>query len=85
MYKDKIELGDMLINRKEVEEYLDNKGISRDKYVIVCTDISQNNGTEINPHLLEIRVRFDLTFELLKNETDVSEYDCPEFFYAQFL
>ena len=68
MYKDKIELGDMLINRKEVEEYLDSKGISRDKYVIVCTDISQNNGTEINPHLLEIRVRFDLTFELLKNE-----------------
>ena len=85
MYKDKIVPGDMIINRKEVEEYLDSKGISRDKYVIVCTNITQINETEFNPHLLEIRVRFDLTFELLKNETDVSEFDCPELFYAQFL
>ena len=73
------------IVRKEVEDYLETKGFSRDTYKSVCTNITQNNGTEINPHILEIRIRYDLDFKLLPNETDVSEFDCPEFFYAQFL
>ena len=85
MYKDTIEPGDRVIVRKEVEDYLETKGFSRDTYKIVCTNITQNNGTEINPHILEIRIRYDLAFKLLPNETDVSEFDCPEFFYAQFL
>ena len=82
MYKDRIEKGDMIINRKELENYLANKGFNRDTYVVVCTNI---NETEINPHLLEIRIRFDLEFNLLPNATDKSEFDCPDLFYAQFL
>ena len=85
IYKDTIVPGDRLIDRKEVEQYLSNKNFPPDTYKIVCTNITQNNGTEINPHILEIRIRYKLNFELLKNETDVSEFDCPEFFYAQFL
>ena len=84
IYKDKIEPGDMQINRKEVENYFDNKGFSKDTYLLVCTNITNKDG-EINPHILEIRIRYDLDFNLLKNETDKSEFDCPELFYAQFL
>ena len=83
IYKDTIVPEDKLINRTEVEQYLSNKNFSPDTYKIVCTNIT--NGTQINPHILEIRIRYDLNFELLKNATDVSEFDCPEFFYAQFL
>ena len=85
IYKDRIEPGDFLINRNEVEEYFKNKGFERDTYLIVCTNITENNGTIVEPHLLEIRIRFDLNFNILPNETDKSEFDCPELFYAQFL
>ena len=83
IYKDRIKPGDMEINRTEVESYFEKKNISKDKYLLVCTNIT-NNSTEYNPHLLEIRIRFDLDFKLLPNETDVSEFDCPEIFYANF-
>ena len=59
--------------------------MSKYYYLIVYTNITQNNGTEINPHILEIRIRYDLEFNLLSNSTDKSEFDCPEIFYAQFL
>ena len=85
IYKDKIEPGDMEIKRKDVENYFESKGFSKDTYLLVCTNITQENENEIKPHLLEIRIRFDLDFTLLKNETDVSEFDCPDLFYAQFL
>ena len=85
IYKDRIESGDFLINRKDVEEYFQNKGFDPDTYLIVCTNITENNGTVVNPHILEIRIRFDLKFQILHNETDASEFDCPEQFYAQFL
>ena len=84
IYKDKIEPGDMEINRNEVQKYFENKGFSKNTYLLVCTNIT-NNSTAVNPHLLEIRIRFDLDMNLLKNETDISEFDCPELFYAQFL
>ena len=83
IYEDRIQPGDMEINRKEVEKYFENKGFSKDTYLLVCTNITQN--TTVNPHLLEIRIRFDLDMNILKNETDKSEFDCPELFYAQFL
>ena len=85
--KEKIEIepGDMTINRTKFEKLLEEKGLSKDYYLIVCTNITQNNGTEINPHILEIRIRYDTNFNLLSNSTDKSEFDCPEIFYAQFL
>ena len=85
LYKDKITPGDMEINRKDVEKYFESKGFPKDTYLLVCTNITQKNEDEIKPHLLEIRIRFDLDFNILKNETDVSEFDCPDLFYAQFL
>ena len=85
IYKDKITPGDIEINRKDVEKYFESKGFPKDTYLLVCTNITQKNEDEIKPHLLEIRIRFDLDFTLLKNETDVSEFDCPDLFYAQFL
>ena len=85
IYKDKIIPGDMEIKRNEVVSYLEKKNIPKDTYLLVCTNITDTNSTQVNPHLLEIRIRFDLDFNLLKNETDVSEFDCPEIFYAQFL
>ena len=85
IYKDRIIPGDMEINRNEVVSYLEKKNIPKDTYLLVCTNITDTNSTQVNPHLLEIRIRFDLDFNLLKNETDVSEFDCPEIFYTQFL
>ena len=85
MYKDEIEHGDKQINRNEVESYLESKGLSKDTYLLVCTNITNKFNGEIQPHLLEIRIRFDLDFNLLKNATDVSEFDCPQLFYAHFL
>ena len=85
MYKDRIEPGDMEINRKEVENYFNSKGFAKDIYVIVCTNITDTNITKVNPHLYEIRIKFDMEFNILKSETDVSGFDCPEIFYAQFL
>ena len=84
--KEKIEIkvGDMEINRTKFESFFNDKGFSKDKYLIVCTNITDEyNNT--HPHINEIRIRYDLDFNLLKNETDVSEFDCPEIFYAEFL
>ena len=74
--------GDMPINRTRFEAFLDEKGFSNDKYLIVCTNVTDKNIN--NPHILEMRIRYDLDFHLLKNETDKSEFDCPEIFFAQF-
>jgi ribonuclease I len=84
LYKDRIKPGDMEINRTEVQEFLEERGFAKDVYLLVCTNISENY-TEVNPHLLEIRIRFDINFTVLENATDVSEFDCPEKFYAEFL
>ena len=74
--------GDLDINRTRFEAFLDERGISNDKYLIVCTNVTNQDIN--NPHILEMRIRYDLDFHLLKNETDKSEFDCPEIFYAQF-
>ena len=84
--KEQIEIktGDIAINRNKFEKYFEERGFGKDYYLIVCTNIT-NNSTDVNPHISEIRIRYDLDFKLLKNETDKSEFDCPEIFYAQFL
>ena len=81
----KIEAGDMAINRTKFEKLFEEKGFSKDMYLIVCTNITVINETFYNPHISEIRIRYDLDFKLLRNATDKSEFDCPEIFYAQFL
>ena len=83
--KIEIEVGDMAINRTKFEKFFKERGFDKDYYVIVCANITKNNGSEIYPHISEMRIRYDLDFKLLKNETDKSEFDCPEIFYAQFL
>ena len=85
--KEKIDIikGDMAINRTKFERFFDERGFNKHHYVIVCTNITDKNETIYNPHILEIRIRYDLDFNLLKNDTDKSEFDCPETFYAQFL
>ena len=84
--KEQIEInkGDMAINRTKFEKYFEERGFNKDYYLIVCTNIT-NDETKVNPHISEIRIRYDLDFKLLKNETDTSEFDCPDIFYAQFL
>ena len=84
--KEKIDVipGDMAINRTKFEIYFNVRGISKDKYLIVCENIT-NEKNDTYPHISEMRIRYDLDFNLLKNETDKSEFDCPEIFYAEFL
>ena len=84
--KEQIEInkGDMAINRTKFEKYFEERGFGKDYYLIVCTNIT-NDDSKVNPHISEIRIRYDLDFKLLKNETDTSEFDCPDIFYAQFL
>ena len=78
-----IKAEDMAINRTKFEAFFNEKGFSNDKYLIVCTNITDDKNNT-HPHISEMRIRYDLDFHLLKNETDVSEFDCPEIFYAQF-
>ena len=78
-----IKAEDMAINRTKFEAFFNEKGFSNDKYLIVCTNITDDKNIT-HPHISEMRIRYDLDFHLLKNETDVSEFDCPEIFYAQF-
>ena len=85
IYKYEIEPGNKQINRDIFESYFESKGLSKDTYLLVCTNITNEFNGEVQPHLLEIRIRFDLDFNLLKNATDVSEFDCPQLFYAHFL
>ena len=82
--KIEIEVGDMEINRTKFESFFNDKGFSKDKYLIVCRNFTDGENYTY-PHIYEIRIRYDLDFNLLKNETDVSEFDCPEIFYAEFL
>ena len=84
IFNNTIEPGDRSVNRTEIELYLNNTGIPEDTYQIVCQNITDNFG-KISPNLLEIRIRFDLDFNLLKNESDPSEFDCPSSFNVLFL
>ena len=79
-----IEVGDMAINRTKFEKFWEEKGMNKYNYLIVCTNITYNETVNY-PHILEIRIRYSMDFNLLYNNTDKSEFDCPEIFYAQFL
>ena len=78
----KIEGGDLEINRTKFEALLNDKGFANDEYLIVCTNVTI--GDTNYSHISEMRIRYHLNFTLMKNETDKSEFDCPEIFYAQF-
>ena len=84
--KEKIDVipGDMAINRTKFEIYFNERGVSKDKYLMVCENITDEKNIT-HPHISEMRIRYDLDFNLLRNETDKSEFDCPEIFYAEFL
>ena len=84
MFNHTIAPGDKTVNRTELEIYLNKTGISKDTYQIVCQNVTDNLG-KISPNLLEIRIRFDLDFNLLKNGSDPSEFDCPTLFNVLFL
>ena len=81
----KIKVGDMAINRAKFEKIFEDKGFPKDSYLLVCTNLSKESESEIKPQISEVRIRYDLDFNLLRNKTDKSEFDCPEIFYAQFL
>jgi ribonuclease I len=84
MFNHTLAPGDKTVNRTELEIYLNKTGISKDTYQIVCQNVTDNLG-KISPNLLEIRIRFDLDFNLLKNGSDPSEFDCPTLFNVLFL
>ena len=74
-------------NLKDNDSYNESEDYSEDKinhYIGRKRNITNEIDGEVYPHLLEIRIIFNLNFKLLKNETDKSEFDCPEIFYAQF-
>ena len=83
-FDNKIETGDIPINRTEFENFLEIKGFPKDSYLIVCENITILNENLTYPHILEMRIRYDLDFNLFINENDKSEFDCPDIFYAQF-
>ena len=83
MFNNTIAPGDRTVNRTELEIYLNETGIAKDTYQIVCQNVTDNSG-KIFPNLLEIRIRFDLEFNLLRNESGHSEFDCPSLFNVSF-
>ena len=75
----------MVINKTEFENYFDERGFHKDTYLIVCENITNLDNNINYPNLLEIRIKYDLNFKLLKKENDKSEFDCPELFYVKYL
>ena len=84
--KEQIEIkeGDMSINRIKFEDFLTEKGFAKDVYTLACKNFTDEYNNTYS-HISEMRIRYDLDFNLLKNETEVSDFDCPEIFYAQFM
>ena len=84
MIGDKIKPGDTEIKRSDIEGYFGKIGLDKYTYLLVCTNITSSTNINIT-YITEIRIKFDLDFVLYKNETDKSEFDCPETFMAEFL
>ena len=74
----------MSINRIKFEDFLNEKGFAKDVYTLACKNFTDEYNNAYS-HISEMRIRYDLDFNLLKNETEVSDFDCPETFYAQFM
>jgi ribonuclease I len=72
------------INRTEIENYFAQVGIEKNEYLLVCNNNIVVDGKNVS-YIEEIRIRFNLDFELYKNETDKSEKDCPFEFMAELL
>ena len=83
MYDKNLPKGDNIITRTKLEGYLKTKGIERDEYLLICENITINNKNY--SYIYEMRIRFDLDFNLYKNETEKLKEECPEEFMAEFL
>ena len=83
MYDKNLPKGDNKISRTKLEGYLKTKGIERDEYLLICENITINNKNY--SYIYEMRIRFDLDFNLYKNETEKIKDECPEEFMAEFL
>ena len=83
MYDKNLPKGDNKISRTKLEGYLKTKGIERDEYLLICENITINNKNY--SYIYEMRIRFDLDFNLYKNETEKLKNECPEEFMAEFL
>ena len=75
---------DVSINRNKFEEFLNEKGFDKDSYSIICKNLADEYN-DIYSYISEIRIKYDLDFNLWKNKTEPSDYDCPEIFYARFI
>lgn len=84
IYGDNIKPGDREIKRSDIENHFEKIGLDKYTYLLVCENISSASNINIT-YISEIRIRFNLDYTLYKNETDKSEFDCPETFMAEFL
>ena len=83
MFDNKLDKGDRKITAKEFENYFAKIGIEKGSYYLICNFI--NIDDKIVPYIGEIRIRFDLDFNLYKSESDKVDYECPSEFWVEFL
>jgi ribonuclease I len=83
MFNNQLDKGDRKITAKEVEDYFAKIGIEKGSYYLICNFI--NIDSKIVPYIGEIRIRFDLDFNLYKSESDKVDYECPSEFWVEFL
>ena len=83
MFNNQLDKGDRKITAKEVEDYFAKIGIEKGSYYLICNFI--NIDSKNVPYIGEIRIRFDLDFNLYKSESDKVDYECPSEFWVEFL
>lgn len=83
MFDKNLNKGDKKISRNEIESYFEKKGFKRGSYLLICSYINID-GKNL-PYISEIRIKFELNFDIYVKEGDKSESDCPNEFWVEFL
>ena len=85
MYNQNLPKGDILITKKEMEKFLETKGLEKGNYLLICNNNVIKSNKKVS-FIMEMRIRIDLDFKsFYKNETEVTKDDCPDEFYVEFL
>ena len=85
MFGKNLEKGDKKVTEQQFEKYFEKVGIKKGSFFLICNLVNINNKTI--PYISEIRIRFDLDFNLYfddKNKDKIKDI-CPDEFFVEFL
>ena len=85
MFGKNLEKGDKKVTEQQFEKYFEKVGIKKGSFFLICNLVNINN--KAIPYISEIRIRFDLDFNLYfddKNKDKIKDI-CPDEFFVEFL